>query len=271
MFEDDPATDARDESPGPGEWKDDLQMVAAFLTRLPVKADSAFLDLRRAARAFPIVGALIGLAGGIVLIICGSIGLSPLLAATFAIAALLILTGALHEDGLADTADGFWGAAERARKLEIMRDSRTGTFGVLALIMSVALRAGALGQIATESWGAAALALVAAETVSRHGIVALMTSLPPARSDGMAAQAGTPTASTSRTSLLVTLLIGVPSLWLAAGVGGLVLAAALAAAVYMGMRDLAKRHIGGQTGDVCGAAQQLMSIAMLAGIAMAMD
>ena len=100
MFEDDQATDTRGESPGPGEWKDDLQMAAAFLTRLPIKADSALLDLRRAARAFPIVGALIGLAGGMVLIICGSIGLSPLLAATFAIAALLILTGALHEDGL---------------------------------------------------------------------------------------------------------------------------------------------------------------------------
>jgi adenosylcobinamide-GDP ribazoletransferase len=270
MFDDDDKTTGpMQESQPPNEWKDDLQSAAAFLTRLPMGASARIFDLRRAARAFPIAGAVIGAAGAGVLIIGGVLGMSPLLASAFTIAALLIITGALHEDGLADTADGFWGAADRERKLEIMRDSRIGTFGVLALVMSIVVRITALGQIADAALAYAALALVAAETLSRHGIVALMADLPPARSDGMAAAAGSPEAATSRSSLVIALIIAVPTLWLAAGMGGLLVAGVLAGAAFLVVRNLARRHIGGQTGDVCGAVQQLMSIAILTGVALA--
>jgi adenosylcobinamide-GDP ribazoletransferase len=100
-------------------------------------------------------------------------------------------------------------------------------------------------------------------------MVALMATSPPARSDGLAVSAGTPLAASNRTSLYITLAIGIPMLWFAGGVQGIVIAGVLAALAFLGVRELAKRHIGGHTGDVCGAAQQLMEIAVLTGLALA--
>jgi len=269
MFEDDRPTDAPPENWSSVEWTEDLQAATAFLTRLPLRAASTpTFDLTRAARAFPVAGAIVGIVGAAAMIICHSIGMSPLLNAVFTVASLLVVTGALHEDGLADTANGFWGAADKERKLQIMRDSHTGTFGVLALLLSVGVRIAALEQIIQTSSFNAAFALIAAETISRHGMVALMATSPTARSDGLAVSAGTPAPGTSRTSLIIALAIGVPSLWLAGGVRGIVIAGVLAALALMGVRELAKRHIGGHTGDVCGAVQQLMAIAVLTGIAL---
>lgn len=269
MFEDDRPTDAPPENWSSVEWTEDLQAATAFLTRLPLKAASSHsFDLRRAARAFPVAGAIVGILAAATLIICRSIGMSPLLSAVFTVASLVVVTGALHEDGLADTADGFWGAAEREHKLQIMRDSRTGTFGALALLFSVGIRVAALEQIIEAGSFSAAFALIAAEVISRHGMVTLMGTAPPARSDGLAISAGTPAAGASRTSLIIALAIGIPSLWLAGGVRGIVIAGVLAAVALMGVRELAKRHIGGYTGDVCGAVQQIMAMAVLTGLAL---
>jgi adenosylcobinamide-GDP ribazoletransferase len=271
MFDDErPARDMPNNG-GSADWTEDLQASTAFLTRLPVGADrTGTFDLRRGARAFPAAGAIIGVAAAAVLIVCGAAGMSALLSAVFAVTALIVITGALHEDGLADTADGFWGGADKERKLAIMRDSRVGTFGVISLLVSVFIRVAALSQIIEETGVAlAAAALVAAETISRHGMVALMATSPPARSDGLAVSAGTPLAASNRTSLYITLAIGIPMLWFAGGVQGIVIAGVLAALALLGVRELAKRHIGGHTGDVCGAAQQLMEIAVLTGLALA--
>jgi adenosylcobinamide-GDP ribazoletransferase len=269
MLDDEKPTDAAPEDWSSVEWTEDLQTAASFLTRVPIggKPEGAF-DLRRASRAFPVAGALVGFVAGIIVILCASLGMSSLLSAALAILAVVIVTGAIHEDGLADTVDGFWGAADREGKLRIMRDARIGTFGVLALLFSVVVRIAGLEQILSEGAFEAAASLVAAAAVSRHGMVALMRRSTNARSEGLAYSAGTPWAGTERTSLIATLAIGLPAAWLASGIVGVLVAGALAILAFIGVRELARYHIGGHTGDVCGAMQQVIEIAVLTGLAL---
>jgi adenosylcobinamide-GDP ribazoletransferase len=271
MFEDGKSSDT---PPPPGdwssdEWAQDLQTATLFLTRIPMRsAETRPLDFTRAARAFPVVGALIGAASAMVAVLCHGLGMGGLLSATFGIGTAIALTGALHEDGLADTADGFWGATSKEEKLRIMRDSRIGTFGVLAVVFSVLIRIAAVDEI-TEAGVIAALAgLISAEAISRHAMSALMATTDAARDDGLAVMAGKPAGDTLRTSLLITLAIGVPGLWLAGGVTGIALAGGLALLAFMGIRDLGRRFIGGQSGDVCGAMQQAVACAVLTALAM---
>src|SRR4051812_27609535 len=118
-----------------GAWGDEVGSAAAFLTRIPVRKLKPHPPLSRAARAFPIIGAALGAGAGVLLSILVALGASPLLAAALTLAVLALTTGALHEDGLADSADGLGGGRDRQHALEIMRDSRIGTFGVLAIIL----------------------------------------------------------------------------------------------------------------------------------------
>lgn len=269
MLDDEKPTDAAPEDWSSVEWTEDLQTAASFLTWVPISRTAAeAFDLRRAARAFPVAGALIGFAAAIVVVLCASLGMSSLLSAALAIFALVIITGALHEDGLADTVDGFWGAADREGKLKIMRDARIGTFGVLALLFSVVIRIAALQQILSEGAFQAAAALIAAGAVSRHGMVALMRRSANARGEGLAFSAGTPWAGAERTSLITALAIGLPAAWLAGGIVGVLVAGALAILAFIGVKELARYHIGGHTGDVCGAMQQIIEIAVLTGLAL---
>ena len=120
------------------------------------------------------------------------IGLASWPAALLSVLAGIALTGALHEDGLADTADGFFGGRDREEKLAILRDSRQGTYGVLAIVLGVLLRAAALAGIGDVIH--AGLALIAAHAASRAALPAVMTALTPARPDGFGAGAGTPRA-----------------------------------------------------------------------------
>ncbi len=144
----------------------DLRAGLAFCTRLPVTAP-ADARLADAAWTFPIAGAVVGLIGGVVLYVALALNLPPFVTATLAVAATALATGCLHEDGLADTADGFGGGHERARVLEILRDSRIGTYGVIALIVSFLLRVGALSSLAAAGAGPAILALIAAHAGAR--------------------------------------------------------------------------------------------------------
>ncbi|MDZ7905514.1 MAG: adenosylcobinamide-GDP ribazoletransferase [Cypionkella sp.] len=129
----------------------DLQLALMLLTRLPAGHLAQAGDpppLARAVWAYPIVGALVGAMGAGVLVGAATLGLAPSIAATLALAVCILATGGLHEDGLADVADGFGGGQDRARKLEIMRDSRIGSYGTLALILSLALRVQILAAFA---------------------------------------------------------------------------------------------------------------------------
>ena len=127
--------------------------------------------------AFPVVGAVVGAIGGAVFWVCARLGMPPGVAAVWTLASMLLVTGALHEDGLADFADGLGGGRTRERKLEIMRDSRIGTFGGLALMLSLAARGTALATLAQPV--RVVVALIVAAALGRGAIgVLLLTSAP---------------------------------------------------------------------------------------------
>jgi len=123
----------------------DIPAAIGLLSRLPVPVDTDLATRRgaRAAWAYPLAGLVVGALAGLVAQVALWLGLPPSIAALLALAAMIAITGALHEDGLADSADGLWGGWDRARRLEIMKDSRIGTYGVLALGLTLLLRAAA--------------------------------------------------------------------------------------------------------------------------------
>ncbi len=244
------------------DWLDDVLQGLAFLTRLPVPlaADKQSRPLADVAWSFPLVGLIVGGLAGLALSVGFQLNLHPLVCGLLAIALQVLVCGALHEDGLADVADGFGGGQTVADKLRIMRDSAIGSYGTLALVFSVALRAGALASMARPT--TAVLALIAAAVVSRAMMVLLMNTMEMARTDGLAAAAGKP----SNEAMLVALgLAAVSAFLLLGGTGWIVLGVAFAAALAMGW--LAKRQIGGLTGDVLGAGQQVTEVAVLLSVA----
>src|SRR5579864_1747693 len=165
---------------------DDFVIATAVLTRLPVGASHGAADgVAAAGWAFPLVGAGVGALSAGAYFVAQALGLSIAAAALLAVLAAVAVTGAFHEDGLADTVDGFGGGRTREAKLAIMRDSRHGTFGILALVLGIGLRAAALAAIGDPIH--AGLALIAAHAVSRGALPPLMRLLPPARPDGLGA------------------------------------------------------------------------------------
>jgi adenosylcobinamide-GDP ribazoletransferase len=239
-------------------WFAGFLAATAFFTILPVdpRARGAW-SLADSAWAFPLVGAGIGLVAGLVFLIAQLIWLGSTPAALLAVLATLALSGALHEDGLADTADGFFGGRDREEKLAIMRDSRHGTFGVLAIISSVLLRAAALASIGDLIH--AGLALVAAHAVSRAGLSAVMWAMRAARTDGLGAAAGAPHLPGVVGAGVIAILIAVAALGPLTGL----IALCLAGVAICAAAGVARRQIGGYTGDVLGAFQQIGEIVML--------
>jgi adenosylcobinamide-GDP ribazoletransferase len=239
-------------------WIAETRLALAFLTRLPapLPAELAVQPVGAAVRAFPLVGVLVGGVGAAVYFASDLLGMSPTVSALLAVAAMAILTGGLHEDGLADAADGL-GGATREQSLAIMRDSRIGTFGVMALFFVLSLRVVGLSY-AGSSIEAACL-LVAAAAGSRAVMPALMYGLPPARRDGLGWTAGHPDRRRVVDAGALGALIVVAALWPIWGLLAIACAATAAALVAC----LAHRRLGGQTGDVLGAAQQLAETAIL--------
>ncbi len=220
--------------------------------------------LREAMRAFPIAGALLGVLAGLVFAVAGALGLPVAIAAILCICALVLATGALHEDGLADVADGFGASRDRERMLKIMRDSHIGTFGTLALIAGFALRVAAVTVIASLASGVSMVpVLAAAGAMSRGAMPALLNQLPPARDDGRSAEAGRPSRETVVQSLLAGGAIWVVCVWYVIGFWTAVFGLAAAAAVYFLVKRIARQRLGGQTGDVCGALQQTTEVVLL--------
>jgi adenosylcobinamide-GDP ribazoletransferase len=243
-----------------------FRLAGAFLTRLSLDhadgAETAPADLSRAMWLFPLVGFGIGGAGAIALALLSWAGIPPAVAATLAIGIVVWLTGALHEDGLADLADGFGGGATRDQKLEIMRDSRIGTYGVLTLAVIVVAKIAALATIAAVDIGAAAGTLIAAATWSRSMFAPTMRWLPPARDDGLGALAGTPSEGDSWKGLALGALLAALVLITPAG-GGLLIILAGGGVGAFAIGWLALRQIDGYTGDVLGGAQQAAEAAVL--------
>jgi adenosylcobinamide-GDP ribazoletransferase len=240
------------------EWFDDFKTAVAFLTRLPMPHPQGPMppNFVRTHRMFPVVGALIGAAVGLLCLGLRHVGVPDLAAAALALGAGAVLTGALHEDGLADVADGFGGGRDLASKLEIMRDSRLGTYGALILLVSFATKLSALAAIPD---GYVVQSLIASHALARGVLPWMSMSLPYARKDGLAANAGRPDAATAAIAAALALAVALLSLSFANALGA-ALVACLSAA---GMARLAQRQIGGQTGDVLGGAEQVAETVIL--------
>jgi len=208
-------------------------------------------------KTFPLAGLVIGLAGALAYWIAVKLGLSGLLAALLAVAATAALTGALHEDGWADFADGLGARGDRLRKLAAMKDSHIGSFGVLALIFGTAIKIAAVAALKTPE--RAIPALVAAHTLSRAVLPIIMRSIPLATNTGLGVMAGRPTSAGVYSALGLGLLIATFAEFLPAAI--VIFIAAVVAAVLIG--KIAQRQFGGYTGDVLGAAEQVAEVAVL--------
>lgn len=237
---------------------DDLAVALTWLTRLPVQFPASAPTLARSAWTFPVVGAIVGGIAAFVFIVAEWAGAPVLLASVLAIACMTLITGALHEDGLADFFDGLGARGGKTEKLAAMRDSRIGAYGVLALIIIFSVRVTAVSNAEV------ALSLIVVAALSRAAMVHAMHTLPPARTDGAAHAAGAPGSTEARSAMLIAGALLV--LWiLLAGfalIGGALIAAAGVLALWW-VIGKARTSLGGVTGDVLGALCLLSETAML--------
>ncbi|MBS7702580.1 adenosylcobinamide-GDP ribazoletransferase [Chelatococcus asaccharovorans] len=261
----------------PGGWRGlaaDAAACLAFYSRLPVPqgwlpdGGKAPPDFGVMIRALPLAGAVLGLCGGLVMAAGLSLGIGALPSAVLAVAALTAITGALHEDGWSDTADGLFGGRTRERRLEIMRDSRIGAFGAAALCLGLLLRVALLAEFASRMPPLAVVAaIVVAAAVSRTAGLLPLAVLPPARPAGAGARAGRPDATAlSVAALLCLALIIVARLVAGLAIGPAAVGALAAIAAAWGITRLARTKLGGHTGDIAGAAQQAAEMAFFFGI-----
>ncbi|MEK1894959.1 MAG: adenosylcobinamide-GDP ribazoletransferase [Rhizobium sp.] len=252
----------------------DVARAVAFLSRIPTPS-SAFVDfngkLDRASRAFPVAGIVIALLPALVFMVMLCLHADRLMSAFAALAAQAALTGALHEDGLADCADGLGGGRDREHALSIMKDSRIGTYGASALILSFALRAAALAAVARAAPPfAAALAIPAIACISRGALVWHWHRLPSAKPDGLAAAAGQPSEGTMHMALASGCVLSALLLWPSLGLLPLVCALLACGLSVMAFTRFVRRKLAGHTGDTLGAAQQISEIAAVCALAMAL-
>ncbi|MFC0219096.1 adenosylcobinamide-GDP ribazoletransferase [Pseudochelatococcus lubricantis] len=237
----------------------DFLHCVGFYTRIPVpplpQTDRPFAARQWAA---PLAGLVPGAAGTGVLWLALAVHLPIEAAAAIALAGTVLVTGALHEDGLADVADGFGGGHDRERKLAIMKDSRIGTYGVLALVLGCLARWSALVALASAGMAAAAPALVAAHVASRALMPAFMNAVPPARATGLSAGMGRVGGKTAAAALAIGAVALLPG-----GLSFTLAASMLLALWFLALKRMCERQIGGQTGDVVGALQQGAEIVLL--------
>jgi adenosylcobinamide-GDP ribazoletransferase len=233
----------------------DLRVALGFFTRLPARAPD--LPVAQAAAAFSLIGGLIGLAATLGYGLGLWIGLSSLMSAVLAVTATALLTGALHEDGLADFADMLGVRGDRQRKLTVMRDSTIGSYGTLALVLISLMKVAAISELAIP--GQVAGALISAHALGRGVLPLIMRSYPMARRDGLAVHAGKPPANRVWISLALAMIIAAA----VGGPGAALVSCFSALVVGFIIAQIASRQIGGYTGDVLGAAEQLVEVTVL--------
>ena len=236
----------------------DLPAALGLLSRFPVIVDGTRAMDRGAASAwaYPLVGVVLGVVLAATIPPMLWIGLPGGIIAGILLAMSVIMTGAMHEDGLADSADGLWGGWGRARRLEIMKDSHVGVYGVCAIALSLLIRW--LALVVIVSVGAYWVALIAVCALSRASMVVLMATMPNARDGGLSKRVGRPSGATTWLAVGIAAVIAV-----LCGYVGLIVVAVVAT-FLCGL--IARAKIGGQTGDILGATQQVNEMAMLVAI-----
>jgi len=249
-----------------GWFLSDFWLCLGFHSRLPVPPSASavsqhyFTQFAQAVRVLPLASALFGGLAALTLGAALEIGFKPQLAAALSIGTLILITGGFHEDGLADSADGFFGGATIESRLTILKDSRNGTFGTIALLLSVYLRIESLAAIAGEGFWLAAPVLIGAAALSRTAGLLPLVLLPPARQNGVGFSAGKP--HSGALLMAAGFAVSLAALPLAAGASPLRAATAVALASFaaLSLVPLARRLIGGQTGDIAGASQQCCEV-----------
>lgn len=241
------------------ERSEELKACIVFCTRLPLLRATPIAGnaIAKAAWAFPVAGLAVGIIGAGVYAVAHRFGLPPWPTAALAVAATMLVTGCLHEDGLADTTDGFGGGATREQKLEIMRDSHIGVYGVTALTIALLIRVSALASLPGAH--AVVWALIASHAAARATMPVLMLLLPPARSDGLSHDAGRPPGDSVAIGAVIAFLIAAVCLH----PGHALLALIFLAVIVAVMAWSSANQIEGQTGDVLGALEQASEIAVL--------
>jgi len=238
-----------------------------FFSRLPTGGSvHEKPDLGRIAMALPLASVAIGIGPAILLIGASLLGLPPYFAAALAVGAVIMVGGAMAEDAIADAADGLFGGHTVERRLEIMKDSRHGTYGVAALCLFILLRVVALGSVVASQPLAAAAIWLASSIAARSGALWLATALPPARVTGASATAGALPrrhfAFGMVFAVILFVILGGPT----TSYLGVAVAAGIAIAVIAGWTALCRRLVGGQTGDLIGALVALVEVGVLTGL-----
>ena len=236
----------------------DIRIAFGLLTRMPVPVDTNRATARGAAAAwaYPIVGLGVGFFASLIAVVILALELPPSIAAALAMAVLIITTGAMHEDGLADSADGLWGGWDKAKRLAIMKDSHIGTYGVIALILSLLIHWTGLTALMAGGYVWAPIMVMA--VLSRANMVLLMHVLPRARATGLAHAVGQPSRNTTFAAIATAAFIGFVFI---GSSGFTALLVSLCAA--LGCALIAHHKIGGQTGDILGATQQVSQVALV--------
>lgn len=239
-------------------------MGLRFFSRLPVgDAPHAVPDLNRMAPALPFVSLAVGFVPALLLTVLAWLGAPPLFAAAIGVGLLVVLTGAMTEDALADSADGLFGGASVERRLEIMKDSRHGTYGVVAIVLYLILRVTALGGVAAINPLAAGGLMLAATIAARSGSLWLSVELSSAREGGASASVG----RVGKRTFAVGAGFATVFLFVLAGpftsVIAVVLALLAAGLAALGWVWVCRKLVGGQTGDLIGALHALIEAAVL--------
>ncbi|MFA5120313.1 adenosylcobinamide-GDP ribazoletransferase [Zavarzinia sp.] len=251
------------QDPLPTRPLDDFRLVLGLFSRLPVGTLPAMAPgaLGRAVWAFPLAGATVGLVAVAVAAVGTLFGFGPYGLALLVILAEVATTGGFHEDGLADLADGL-GGRDRETRLAIMRDSRIGSFGAIALWASLTARLFALASLAEAGFWTLAGAVIAADAAARVALLIPLALLEPARKDGLGASLGPLSADRGWSAVVIALGIGIVGLGF-----GVIAATAAAAAAGLAVAAVAREKLGGYTGDVLGAAASIALVAVLAAAA----
>lgn len=235
----------------------DVPASIGLLTRLPVRVDGEWATQRGAAAAwaYPIVGLIVGCIAVIGMIISTAMGLHAQVTALIGVATLTIITGAMHEDGLADTTDGLWGGWDPAQRLKIMKDSYIGTYGVLAIVLSLVMRWLLLTELVELDAGTT---LIGAAMLSRTAMVGVMTWLPNARDNGLSRKVGRPSRR------IAGIAVGIAIIGAMGFIGDLAVGAIIVVGIVAtGCGAIANAKIGGQTGDILGAVQQITETSVM--------
>lgn len=250
---------------------DKLAQAIGFLSRYPVPAEFFYNDdgkMSETSGYYVIAGALIAFPLACAASILAALDINSMLIAAILVTGLSFVTGGLHEDGLSDCADGFWGASQKDKILHIMKDSRLGTYGTLALLFSVLIKFVTLSLILTHMNAFTAfIAIIVASGCSRGVMVWHWSELPTAKDDGVAVSVGRPSSTSLQFIMISIALFGLLSV-IFMGFLATSLAIILAAAISFYFTKLCDHKIDGHTGDTIGATQQLSEIAILMGYAL---